>query len=466
MKNSMSHVARALACATLATTLLAQRAFGDGSSGFEAWVNGLARPVAFQSDGKMVVGGKFSSVNGDARKGLVRLDSTGSVDPAFNPQVDLGHNYDYGIFSLLSLPEGKFLVGGRFTNMNGFACKGLARINSDGSTDTNFTSQVSVVSTLIPQTDGKFIIEAYINDAKYPIHPMLGRIESNGALDASFFTNLPNSIIKGGLDTVALQTDGKILVGGHFPNSEDPLDGASNFHRLNSDGTMDLLFNPALDAVNVRSVGVQPGGRIIVSVVMNEAAGYRSRILGLHPDGTIDETFAVDASHEWELQAVQPDGKLLAASITDHGDPYPPVVRLNVDGTVDSSFHSIPWTHGPLAFQADGKIITGGGSLNSGGQSFMQLIRLNTDGTPDSLAVLDSLSVKDNGSVQLSPLQTGATNLTVLAANTITLSGNGEWQILGHPTPNGSNTLEVSDPAAATNAPIRFYRVLSRSLLP
>jgi hypothetical protein len=82
--------------------------------------------VAVQNDGKVVIGGGFSHVNGTNRVGVARLNTDGSLDLAFNPGTG-ADNVD----CVASQPDGRTLIGGEFTRFNGTNISGIVRLNGD-----------------------------------------------------------------------------------------------------------------------------------------------------------------------------------------------------------------------------------------------------------------------------------------------------------------------------------------------
>src|SRR5207247_10878613 len=90
--------------------------------------------VALQSDGKVIVGGDFTQFNGQPRSRLLRLRPDGSLDPLFDP----GATLDGAVRAVLVQTDGKIVVGGSFTSADGVGRNYLARFNSDGSLDAGF----------------------------------------------------------------------------------------------------------------------------------------------------------------------------------------------------------------------------------------------------------------------------------------------------------------------------------------
>jgi uncharacterized delta-60 repeat protein len=120
---------------------------------------------------------------------------------------------------------------------------------------------------------------------------------------------------------VAVQADGKVLIGGSFsqlsPNGSGSV-GRNCIARLNRDGTVDVAFNPNANG-RVRAIAVQPDGNILIGGEFTTlspnfgSAVTRNRIARLKPDGTIDPTFDPSANGSVQAIALQPDGKILIA---------------------------------------------------------------------------------------------------------------------------------------------------------
>ncbi|MBL8299813.1 MAG: delta-60 repeat domain-containing protein [Rhodanobacteraceae bacterium] len=199
---------------------------------------------------------------------------------------------------------------------------------------------------------------------------------------------------------LALQTDGKILVGGNFRR----IAGQQRAYlaRLNVDGSLDTGFaNTSLDAA-VRAIAIQPDGKILVGgYFRNSGATSRNRILRLNSNGGIDAGFdpgtGADGPAVYAL-AVQGDGKIVMAGVFKavNGQTRSNLARLNSNGTVDSSFApSVDGRILALSLDAAGKIVIGGGFSSVHSQIRNNLARLNSDGSLDA-----SFDPNANGSVE------------------------------------------------------------------
>ncbi len=128
--------------------------------------------------------------------------------------------------------DGKILVVGGFTTLGGQSRKNIGRLNADGTLDTSFNpgaggATYPYVSSLALQADGKILVAGGFTTLGGQSRNYLGRLNADGTLDPSF-----NPGADGGVNSLALQADGKILVGGQFST----LDGQSraNIGRLNN----------------------------------------------------------------------------------------------------------------------------------------------------------------------------------------------------------------------------------------
>lgn len=91
--------------------------------------------IAEQNDGKVLIGGNFGYINDIAKNSIARLNADGSLDESFGNTLS-GANGE--IYDIKIQRDGKILIGGYFSNINGFDINAVARLNSDGSIDDTF----------------------------------------------------------------------------------------------------------------------------------------------------------------------------------------------------------------------------------------------------------------------------------------------------------------------------------------
>jgi uncharacterized delta-60 repeat protein len=354
--------------------------FGDGA-------NGPVTTTAIQSDGKIIIGGDFSSVNGTSRSRIARLNSDGSLDASFNP----GSGANNSVRTTAIQSDGKIIIGGSFTSVNGTSISRIARLNSDGSLDTTFnpgSGASSGVETIAIQSDGKIIIGGFFASVNGTSRSRIARLNSDGSLDTTFSQG---SGANSDVWTTALQSDGKIIIGGNFTS----VNGTSRNYiaRLNSDGSLDTTFDPGSGANNiVFTTALLSDGKIIMGGNFTSVNGTSiSRIARLNSDGSLDTTFdpGLGASSGVRTTAIQTDGKIIIGGnfTSVNGTPRSRIARLNSDGSLDTTFspgsgaNSDVWT---TAIQSDGKIIIGGGFTIVNDTSISRIARLNADGSLDT----------------------------------------------------------------------------------
>jgi len=297
-------------------------------------VDSLVRSVIVQTGGKIIIGGDFVSVNGTPRKNIARLNSDGSLDNAFDP----GAGFNDGVYAIALQPDGKILVGGGFSVFNGTPIKSLARLNANGTLDNSFGSSVDAggsVYGIALQPDGKAIIGGSFSEYGGEVVGFIARVNSNGSLDNAFAANTGDGF-NAGTWRIALQDDGKAVVVGAF----NEFDGTprERIIRLNNDGSLDASFDPGAGFSNwTLGLALQPDGKVLVGGLFTEFDNNsREFVARLNSDGSIDPSFDATTAVNWHVfnLLLQPDGKVI---VIEWGYPLQ-LVRLNADGTKDPTF--------------------------------------------------------------------------------------------------------------------------------
>jgi uncharacterized delta-60 repeat protein len=339
-----------------------------------------ARDAAIQSDGKSIFVGNFTRFNNTQTNRIVRINEDLSLDDSFKTNIGTGANSI--IYSVSIQSDGKILIGGDLTSFNGTSVPKFARLNSNGTLDTAFNTNLgsgpnAYVYKIEFQSDGKILVAGNFTSFNGTTIARLARLNSDGTLDASFNTNLGtgfNSLLR----HVRTQSDGKILVAGNFTSFNGT--SAGRFTRLNSNGTLDTAFNTSLgtgsDGV-VHSTAIQSDGKILVAGNFFNMTSLQSYgISRLNSDGTTDTGFRNNALNSFEDDVfavdVQSDGKIYVggnfSGHTDSGGTYTPgnyFTRLNSNGTLDTSFNTsiFPHFNSTVSFikvKSDGKILIAG----------------------------------------------------------------------------------------------------------
>jgi uncharacterized delta-60 repeat protein len=278
--------------------------FSPTPSGWDSTVDSLT----MTSDGKVWTAGSFSSIWSRNRDDLARLNPDGSLDN-FNPGYLAGT-----ISALLEQPDGKIIVGGYFfTTAQNIA--NLARYNPDGSLDATFDAGMhdsyAHVYCLLHQPDGKIFIAGKFTTVAGQARTNLASLNPDGTLDANFNPGL----IDGQVTSLGLQADGRLLVASY---STIAAQGRSILSRLNPDGTLDTNFSPVVVGPysSVQAMALQTDGRILIGGYLNTINGQPwGNLARLNPDGTLDMTFSPQAGGTYlssvSALAVQPDGRIL-----------------------------------------------------------------------------------------------------------------------------------------------------------
>jgi uncharacterized delta-60 repeat protein len=343
--------------------------------------------ITVQSDDKIIIGGFFTSYNEKTRNRIARLNSEGLLDATFNPAT--GANSTINSTTIQS--DGKIIIGGEFTAYNGTPSNRIARLNSDGTLDATFSIGMGTNSTILTtaiQSDGKIIIGGFFTFYDVNSRNSITRLNSDGTLDATFNTGTgANSAIY----TIAIQSDGKIIIGGAFSLYNGT--ARNRIARLNSNGTLDATFNPGTGPNStIQTTSIQSDGKIIIGGQFTTYNGTtRNRIARLNSDGTLDVSFnpGTGANSTILTTAIKSDGKIIIAGAfnTYNGTGRNSIARLNSDGTLDATFNPGTGANNTIqttTIQSDGKIIIGGEFTDYNGTARNRIARLNSDGTLDA----------------------------------------------------------------------------------
>lgn len=330
-----------------------------------------------QPDGKLVIGGMFTRYGDGPHRGIARLNPDGSEDKIFEATTD------GDVYALALQPDGKIILGGTLRTVNGRACRRIARLNPDGSLDETFTANAGVngaVRSAIVQPDGKIVVAGNFSVAAGRKQPRIARFNAAGKRDGTFNPGTGASAI---IWSLALQPDGKILAVGDFTAFNQKPCG--RLVRLNPDGSVDTIFNAGSGAnASVFTVAVQSDGRILIGgdfTLVNHVE--RNRIARLNATGTIDETFnpATGPNTGIRCLAIQADGGILIGGIftSFQGQTRNRIARLKDDGSLDAAFDPgegaeevVRW----LVPQADGKILVVGGFTKFAGAERARIVRV------------------------------------------------------------------------------------------
>jgi len=352
--------------------------YGDGA-------NNYVKDIILQSDGKIIIGGDFSTFNNNTAKSLVRINANGNFDNTFLTTGSNGY-----VSSFVTQTDDKIIVCGSFTNFDGVAKNRIVRLNADGSIDTSFiigAGADGVIECVMVQNDGKILIGGQFtkfngNDRKY-----LARLNADGSLDYNFDTS---SGFNSHVYSLALQSDGKILVGGNFTNYK--LSTENYLVRLNSDASIDESFFTAGTNNIVYKVLLSADDKIFLGGKFTKYNNIaKNSFVKLNIDGSIDDGFTIGSGANNIIRdiVILADNKIMLAGdfITYNGVTRNYIAKINENGTLDSTFNPGKGFGGAttsIAQQSDGKLIIGGAFSVYNNNTKHYISRINLDGSLDT----------------------------------------------------------------------------------
>lgn len=293
--------------------------------------------------------------------------STISINPSDYPFRDNnfypnhnGTGFNSVVYTTAIQTDGKIICGGAFGYFDEALSPRIARLNSDGTLDNTFsigTGFDDVVNAVAIQSDGKIICGGSFNTYDgYPIAHGIARLGNSGSLDTTFNTNAGTGF-SSTIRAIAIQSDGKIIYGGDSLSDYNGT-AVNGIFRLNTDGTLDTTFNVGgaglPNKTSVNAIAIQSDGKIICVGDFGEyglqtynGTSIANDIVRLNTDGTLDTTFNTNAGTGFNNKyvastAIQSDGKILCGGdfIDFNGNTANYVARLNADGTYDPTFNS------------------------------------------------------------------------------------------------------------------------------
>jgi uncharacterized delta-60 repeat protein len=415
------------------------------SAAITAGTTGSISKVLIQPDGKILICGSFTSFNGTSTRGLTRLNANGTMDASFN--ANLGTAANLTILAMDLQSDGKIILGGSFTSFNGTSVGRIIRLNTIGTIDQTFNNAKTgfangIVQVIRFTTEGVYVAGSFTGDYNGIVAKLnrLTLLKSNGDLDSNFdnVTGLASSTFY----TIEKAIDGQLFLGGSFTvydatvrgrllkvDKEGVLDSdfmssggvgangtvfkvipltskksmifgsftsfngvlVSRMARLNEDGSLDLSFNSGGIGVSstIRSAVELADGSFIIGGDFTKYNGVtRNRILKISASGVLDATFNPNFNGIVYSIAIDSNGKILVGGnfTTVGGIAKNRLVRLNNIGTLDNSFNAdVDDVVEAIAIEvSSAKIVIGGRFLNINGSAVTRLARINSDGSLDT----------------------------------------------------------------------------------
>lgn len=260
--------------------------------------NNTVYTMAQQPDGKVVIGGGFTSINSIRRNHIARLNANGTLDTTFDVGVGADNEVDY----IALQPDGKMIIVGYFSHFNS-EYRSAARLNPDGSLDPSFTfTGGTFVKKIIVQPDGKILM----------VGSGIRRLNPDGTDDDTFVRNASPVSAR----DATLLPDGRMLISGSFSQ----IDGQTiyNVARLMPDGSLDPTFSTGTGPDSgVAAVASQADGKVIIAGYFRSYnnAPVSAPVIRLNMDGSLDTTFSAPATASSTdyitAMIVQPDGHVI-----------------------------------------------------------------------------------------------------------------------------------------------------------
>lgn len=406
--------------------------FGSGYDG--------GKSIAIQSDGKIVVAGVYPHGTDDDFA-VARYLTDGTLDAGFGTSgkvtTSIGANRD-AAYSIAIQSDGKIVVVGATSNGTNNDL-GMVRYNSDGTLDTGFGTN-GIVTTVVGtsdnpgygiaiQSDGKIVVAGYAHIGLTDDFAVL-RYNSNGTLDTGFDTDgVVTTAIGAASDvanSVALQSDGKIVVAGNVGSGGSANDFA--VLRYNNDGSLDNTFDTdgkATTAIGsasdvAYSLAVQADGKIVVAGYAHIGSTDDFAVVRYNSNGSLDTGFDSDgkvttdfsSGNDWGYSlALQLDGKIIVAGYGYLTGNKIAVVRYNSDGTLDTGFDTdgkVTTAIGSsgdygnsVALQSDGKIVVAGTSYVNGSDADFAVVRYSGSSGPLPVELTSFAAFINANSVEL-----------------------------------------------------------------
>ena len=205
---------------------------------FDPNADAEVRRMTLQGD-KILISGNFETVGGTAKVAMARLNSNGTLDESFTTPVFTGSGGGVTYPNAIKiLSNGQILIGGAFLSVNDVARRGLARLSADGILDEAFNANLDNGVTTITLLDNEILITGLFTDIGGVVRNKVAKLELNGDLIIAYDPNVDGQDI----NTVIELPDKRIMIGGVFTSVGGT--SVSNIALLKVDGTLDVNFTP------------------------------------------------------------------------------------------------------------------------------------------------------------------------------------------------------------------------------
>jgi len=385
------------------------RLFSDGTvdEAFQTevkWSPGLAYVRALEIDGhgRVLMSGRFDSVNGQVRRGLARLLPGGELDLAFDTAEGVDGPGEPIATVLRVTASGQIIVGGRFSSIGNVARSSIARLNEDGLVDEKFdpgagftddAGMPGVVNDLAFLDDGSLVVVGGFSCFRGERCLCVMEITQDGLPDPRFSVAGLQFLKVGYVNSIARSQDGGFVAGGSF----ELVDGSERraLARFTASGKLDPEFSAAFAPHSiVHAILGLDKGQLLVGGEFEVVAGVsRINIARLDADGTLDAEFDAGSGPNGPVYALalQPAGSaLVGGAFTLFGSHVRlGLARVDWSGAIDPLFDPVITYRGgagevyAILVQSDGRIVIGGFFDSVNGSPCDSLARLMPNGDLD-----------------------------------------------------------------------------------
>lgn len=332
-------------------------AAGNLDPTFTPAINGTVTEIAVQQDGRTIIAGSFSSVDGHTSPKVARLLLDGTVDTSF---VASGSYLPREVTALAVAADGTVYAGSKETSLglNGmpplfykFGVSG-ALIEPFGPKFDIVSGSSSSIDALLLLPTGEMVVGGTFTKVGTTAQNYLAKLGADGVLDAIFKPALTYASTSSSSRPIRALADagaGRIYVGGDFTKVSNV--SQAGVARLGANGARDATFSPTLTGspVNVSGITVDSAGRIVLSgkFTISVATGTwppssisKSNLARLDAAGVMDTSFGNTISNWDDLELMGSDDVMVANSglYASNGFVQPPMMRFSSSGTRDDSF--------------------------------------------------------------------------------------------------------------------------------
>jgi len=358
--------------------------------------NGDVYAVASLTNNEMLVAGAFSAYNAVSRDGVVVTHADGSVDATFNPGIGVGVEAGNFVDAVAVAPDGRYILGGSFTSYNGNPRNNIVRLNPDGSVDATFTPNIyGTVLALAVQPDGGIVLGGSFTNINGIVRNYVARLNVDGSLDTTFDAG---TLLDGPVNAVALPASGNQSFSASAANSTNEFDQSLSIGGATSGNI--TLFSTSLQGTT-NDFQIYYGGTngvLIYDSLPNPSAAYVSMPFG-PTNGLVTNVITVVANYggaaapgTWNYNGTITTGSSLSGIFVGgdfivSGSRIKGIAKLTTTGVLDTSFNPVSGVDNSilsLCWQPDDKVLVGGAFGEYDGVAANHIVRVNQDGTVDS----------------------------------------------------------------------------------